>query len=347
MSFSLKQPPPSVYKSSRGGRSIDVPPFEPYQESLPLQSGYYSFAIDGGGDFRVLRRSTRSHSAMVPGRRAAAAGRIYVNRLGRVIEVVCQSSDFNFYFHGPENSQVRYIIDAFKNHAAFNLNESAIFKFFKSRYESWNVTPDARYVSDPLELLVKLGEEGAGGEISHGHTAPQVVAFGSYTPRRPPALHAIHRDQVITSLEDGDDESFEPGDPYSRLSLECVSVRSGKNNFIIDGDGWLILGMTGHQLLSGGRMVGGAGHIHIEPTGEVSRIEVNFSGHYRPTLSGDYARYVYQSIVGHPLLKLGGSCTYAGRIFKGCEAVSNALEFTKEELEAPEGSLDLWIESFF
>src|SRR4051812_32858224 len=102
VTFTLKQPPPAVYKSRRGSPLKEVPLFEPYEESLPLQSGYYSFVIDNKGNFRVLRGLTSSHAAMVPGRAAAAAGRIQVNRLGRVIEVLCKSSDFNLYFRDSQ-----------------------------------------------------------------------------------------------------------------------------------------------------------------------------------------------------------------------------------------------------
>src|SRR5262249_5233348 len=75
---------PLVRKASRGSRLNEVPIFEPYRESLPLQSGFYTYLIDQDGNFRVRRTNTQSHSSMVPGGRAAAAGRFEVNRLGRV-----------------------------------------------------------------------------------------------------------------------------------------------------------------------------------------------------------------------------------------------------------------------
>ncbi len=110
MTFVLRRPPPEVSQSfNKGVRLVEIPIFEPFEESLPLQTGWYSFIIDEKGNFRVKRGMTSSHSAMAPDRRAAAAGRFRVNRMGRVVEVVCQSLDFRQYYDAPSNKNVKYL----------------------------------------------------------------------------------------------------------------------------------------------------------------------------------------------------------------------------------------------
>ena len=98
---------------------------------------------------------------------------------------------------------------------------------------------------------------------------------------------------------------------------------------------------------TGGNVVGGAGHIYLDRSGEVERIELNFSGHYRPHLTAGYARYVYRAIAGHPLLRLSPSCSFAGRVFKGLDAASSVVEFTADELRSDDPELDRTIEGLF
>ena len=53
--------------------------------------------------------------------------------------------------------------------------------------------------------------------------------------------------------------------------------RMGKLNLVIDAEGWLIVGLKGHHLLSGGGMVAGAGHLVAGATGKISEIHLNFA----------------------------------------------------------------------
>lgn len=343
--FALRRTPPKLFKAKRGGILKEVPVFEPFRESLPLQSGFYSFVIDKEGDFRVQRGNTRSHSSMAPGRRAAAAGRFEVNRMGRVIHVVCGSTDFKQYYQSPRDSPVRYVIQCFHDHEAFDLNPGAVFTFHQERFDTWHVTEGDRALADPMEHLRTLRDEGAGEEIARPFADVQVSSFEGYHPPRPPVLYPMHRDQIVAVLEDGDaDDPFEYGPAFPRLSLATRDLRAGKNNFVIDREGWLIVGMTGHQILSGGGEVGGAGHLHMEASGEVNRVEFNFSGHYRPPLTGDYVLYVYRLLRKHPLVILATSCRFAGRIFKDCDAISTVLEFSRDELDSDEEELGWRIE---
>ena len=143
-------------------------------------------------------------------------------------------------------------------------------------------------------------------------------------------------DQSVCALEDGGDgEDFEYGDPEPRLS-PGRALNVGKLNFIIDRDGFLIIGPVGHQLLSGGQSVAGAGHATIGVDGSVSRLDLNFSGHYRPPLSSDYVRYVYRIFSTHPLLKLRPDCDYAGRKFESMDVRSRGFVFSESELKERE-----------
>lgn len=345
--FQLRTPPPSgsVLKTSRGDVSRGTEVFEPYQESLPLQSGWYSFIIDADGHFRVIRGNAKSHASLSPDRRAAAAGRFSVNRMGQVIEVIVRSRDFNCFFKGP-NRFVTYITQSFERHYALRLNPRAIFRFYKDMYESWCINASGLLIADPREQLLSLEGEGLGETASVGFTHGQVARFALYQPDQPSCLYAMHHDQCITSLEDDDSQPFAAGPASPRFTPE-FRLSSGKNNFVIDREGWMVLGACGHQILSGGHGVGGAGHVYIDRHAIVSRIETNFSGHYRPTLTGDYLRYVCRTMVSHPLLTIADNCTLAGRVFKDCDAVSKALDFRWEEVEEDSDRLDLCIESYF
>jgi hypothetical protein len=101
--FRLSEKPPGTFafKGNSGGSGTTVPVFEPYEESLPLQSGWYSFVIDKDGDFRVKRGNTSSHGSMVNRQPVVTAGRFRVSLLGRVVEVYCESIDYPL----PQNTQ--------------------------------------------------------------------------------------------------------------------------------------------------------------------------------------------------------------------------------------------------
>ncbi len=118
----------------------------------------------------------------------------------------------------------------------------------------------------------------------------------------------------------------------------------GKWAFVIDRDGWLIVG-NGHHILSGGNPVGAAGQIIVEPSGVIGEVDLNFSGHYRPGLNGEYARYTFRAIDSHPLLILSPDCRVCGRKFQGLDLNAPRLKFTIEELTNDDPMLDLLIES--
>lgn len=347
--LALTNPPPRVEtaRRSRRGTSQPVDVFEPYEESLPLQSGYYSFVIDEVGNFHVKRGNTTSHAGMISGRPAAAAGRFRVNRMGRVIEVVCGCGDYGFHFDESRHPLASYVIEAFSRHRAFALNPSAVFKFSKRNFEYEYVATNRDIISleDYDERLKGLENEGVGDDVAVAYDSQDTRRFRGYTPPKPPALYPMQRDQSVLELEEPDAEEFEYGPAVPHLALDTEPLKSGKNNFVIDHDGWLIVGMTGHQILSGGAHVGGAGHISIERSGEVSRLEMNFSGHYRPPLTADYVRYVYKTITEHPLLNVAVNCSFHARKFDNCDANSAVYEFSREELGSDDPRLDYWIES--
>ncbi len=150
----------------------------------------------------------------------------------------------------------------------------------------------------------------------------------------------MHRDQ----FDPDDSLEFEIGPSKPRFSPEGDRLASGKWAFVIDQEGWLIVG-NGHHILSGGAQVGAAGQIIVEASGVIGEIDLNFSGHYRPPLDADYARYAYRAIAGHPLLTLSPECWIWGRKFEGLDLYSPRLKFSVEELTSDDPMLDLLIES--
>jgi hypothetical protein len=332
--------PPLTYRvtSGRGGGGAETPVFVPYKEILPLQSGYYSYVLDSDGQFRIKRGHTSTHASMVRRGPVAAAGRFRVNRAGRVIEVFCESTDYPLYFKRAADEQVVFIRRTFANHPALNTNPEAVFRFKRFKDAHLVIDASGMPILDVDSRIEALNLEGAGEDVA----MPSSPGFDQYVPEKPPRRYGMHADQSICDLED-DGRAFQIGDCEPRLA-PGVTVPSGKMNFVIDLDGFLIVGPIGHQLLSGGAMVGGAGHIHIELSGEVSRLDLNFSGHYRPTLTADYACYVYRLISTHPLLRLRPDCIFAGRKFEGMEAASRVMEFTVEDLRGENPDLDFLIE---
>jgi hypothetical protein len=153
-------------------------------------------------------------------------------------------------------------------------------------------------------------------------------------------------DQSIAALEP-DEDPFEYGDPMPRLTPDHPPDRRGKINFVVDREGWLIVGMTGHQILSGGGQVGAAGHLVFEDPPVASEVHLNFSGHYRPTLDADYCRYTFGVLDRHPLLTLADPCRILGRKFNDAATLSQVLSFERSELVDESTDLDLFIDSFF
>lgn len=328
-----------------------VPPFEPYPEQLPLQSGYYSYVIDAEGRFYVKRGNTTSHAGMVGSARAIAGGRFYANRLGRVTEVFCGCRDYGFYSGDELHAVVSYVTRVFEDHPAFNTSPHAVFRFHGKHGDSLDLSTPGKLLSpeEAAQARERGILEGAEKKLESSYSDSQIRAYASYSPALPPRCHTMRLDQAIICVEeptasDRDTDSFDYGPPAPRFD-PTQAIAEGKNNFIIDESGWLIIGVTGHQLLSGGQPVGGAGHVIFQPNGSVGALELNFSGHYRPDLTAEYARYVYRTIRDHPLILLEEDCKLAGRKFKDCDAISSVIRFDKEDLESDDEKLDWFLES--
>jgi hypothetical protein len=338
-------PPPALATTRQVGNRKETPIFEPYEESLPLQSGYYSYVIDQEGHFRVQWGNTRSHATLVHGRPVAAAGRFRVNRMGSVIHVVCGCTDYRFYYSNLDHEGVRYLIDSFHAHSALSLHPEAVFQIQTKLTEKFCVLASGVVIKDFQSRIKDLENEGAGELVPCLASESRIERLSLYQPLPPDQLYAMHLDQVISVLEEADEDGFEYGPAAPRLDLLREPLHAGKNNFVFDEQGWLIVGMKGHQILSGGHDVGGAGHLHIEPTGEVGMVELNFSGHYRPPLTGDYVRYAYRALVEHPLIALSEDCRFRGRKFDEESVKSTVASFTKEEIESEGPELDEFIDS--
>ena len=254
----------------------ETPPFEPFPENLPLQSGWYAFVIDREGRFRVSRRHATSHASMVRRDEVAAAGRFRVSRMGRVAEVDCGESEYRIRFAKVTEAAVVYTINSFAQHPALNTHPEAVFSFRLTGGDEAILDIQGQPVADKRPKLAIVDAEGIGAEVE---LVVPAIDFADYRPEPPPRRYGMHRDQTFTDLE-ADGES-EPISPEPRLAPGSP-IHSGKLNFVIDDEGFLIIGGVGHQILSGCRRVAGAGHIHITTDGMVSRLDLNFSGHYRP-----------------------------------------------------------------
>lgn len=349
--YALSGPPPATYRPSRCGEHRVVPVFEPYEENLPLQSGYYSFVIDEQGRFHVQWGHTRSHAGMIDAEPAAAAGRFRISRVGKVAEVACDSTDYRINYGAYQSRQARYVLEAFKRHPALDISPHAIFRFRTKRFDRFSVDVAFREIEDESESLRLLEQEGYRESeeslVDRHYRRDQLVEFRSYVPPTPPRSYPIQRDQLITTIEPDQDDSFDYdyGPACSPLTPDMPWPGSGKLNFVIDERGWVIVGLKGHHILSGGSRVGGAGHLVFEPTGEVTEIHLNFSGHYRPKLDADYVRYTYALLVGHPLLTIAEDCKVLGRVFSEISDRSSVISFQGEDITTDADDLDLLIET--
>jgi hypothetical protein len=349
--YALSGPPPATYRPVRSGKHQSVPVFAPYEENLPLQSGYYSFVIDELGRFHIQWGNTRSHAAMIDGQPAAAAGRLRISRAGKVAEVACDSTDYRINYSAYRSRQALYVIEAFKGHPALDVSPHVIFRFRIQRFEKFSVDFNFREIDDESEQLRLLEQEGYQDQeepaTGRSYTRDQIKRFRSYSPSLPARSYAIQRDQLVSTIEpdDGDPLDYEYGPSCSRLTPEMPLPGSGKLNFIIDEAGWLIIGLKGHHILSGGNRVGGAGHLVFNPMGEVIGIHLNFSGHYRPKLDADSVRYTYGLLVGHPLLTVSEDCKVRGRVFSEISDRSSVISFNAEDLSGDAEDLDLLIET--
>ncbi len=158
--YALSGPPPATYRPARSGKHQGVPVFSPYEENLPLQSGYYSFVIDELGRFHIQWGNTRSHAGMVDSQPAAAAGRLRISRAGKVAEVTCDSTDYRINYSSYRSRQALYVIEAFKGHPALDISPYVIFRFRIQRFEKFTVGIDFQEIDDENEQLELLEKEG-------------------------------------------------------------------------------------------------------------------------------------------------------------------------------------------
>ena len=288
---------------------------------------------------------------MVDGQPAAAAGRLRISRAGKVAEVTCDSTDYRINYSSYRSRQARYVLEAFKGHPALDVSPHVIFRFRIQRFEKFSVDINFREIADETEQLRLLEQEGYQDqeepEADRSYRRDQIERFHAYSPPVPPRTYAIQRDQLISTIEpdDGDPLDYEYGPSCPRLTPEMPLPGSGKLNFIVDEAGWLIIGLKGHHILSGGNRVGAAGHLVFNAIGEVVEIHLNFSGHYRPKLDAGYVRYTYGLLVGHPLLTVAEDCKIRGRVFSETSDRSSVISFHAEDLSGDSEELDLLIET--
>jgi hypothetical protein len=344
--FTLSGPPPVLFspKPRRGpARSEETPIFYPYEENLPLQSGYYVFVIDQKGRFRVKWGNTSSHASMVGYEPVGSAGTFRIGRAGKLAEVFFRSYDYAIRYRGPQDRVVAYAIDSFLRHPAFDVSDHALFLFSRAIADTFLTNRHGQLLSEDQrrKSLELLETEGLGGKVAHRFDTAQIQLFCDYQPVLPPRSHAIHRDQLVVSIEEGDEIlDFRPSPPHPIYSHEAPTLFAGKNNFVIDTSGHIIIGMQGHHILSGGQDVGGAGHIIIAESGSISEIHLNFSGHYRPPLTLEYAQYVFRALANHPLLLIERTCRILGRKFDEATYSSSVISLTSEELGSDDPELE-------
>lgn len=343
--FSLTLAPPRLFsaiaKRLRAGEVVPI--FQPYEENLPLESGGYSYVLDELGRFRVRRGNTSAHSSMVGGVDIGAAGRFRINRAGNVAEVSCRSYDYRINIRNETHPTVAFVLGAFANHHALEVSPWAYFQFAKSATESFYVDIHGQLVLDLDERRTRLDEEGMYDEIVPQLPSDRIGSFDAYRPGSPPRLYGMHKDQLILSVEEEGESVFEVGPSQPRYAPGNVVTYSGKRAFILDREGWLIVG-GGHHLLSGGNDVGAAGQFVFDELGRIVELNLNFSGHYRPPLDESYARYVYRALLAHPLLEFAEDCRVSGRKFHEEGELSTVLRFDPQDLLSDTVDLDLLIE---
>jgi hypothetical protein len=337
-SFSFIRRPPRLYSTARGG-STEVEVFEPYDENLPLEAGYYTFVLDENGKFRIKRGNFSSHATFVKGAAIGAAGQFRINRAGNVAEIFCRSVDYWLNNFHKETPSIDYVISSFSNHHALELSPLAIFHFKSGRFDTFQLSINKEPIPNLDERLSILDSEGQGTVVVATYSISQRRAFLKYKPEAPQRLYGIHRDQMTVDLESADSQSIESGKSKDPLSIDQPGLTSGKKAFVIDEDGWLIVGF-GHHILSGGNPVGSAGQFSVDSNGEISEINLNFSGHYRPPLDADYARYTFRVLINHPLLKISQNCKVTGRKFDESSLRSTSLLFSKPELLSSDSLLE-------
>lgn len=146
--FSLFRRPIILFRAKSRGAGGVVPVFEPFEENLPLESGYYTFVLDRLGRFRVRRGNLSSHATMVDSEDVGAAGRFLINRAGNVAEVYCISRDYRINVKDAYRPTVDFVIESFSNHHALELSPYAIFQFAGSLTDSFRISVDRSPIAD-------------------------------------------------------------------------------------------------------------------------------------------------------------------------------------------------------
>ena len=72
----------------------------------------------------------------------------------------------------------------------------------------------------------------------------------------------------------------------------------------------------------------------------LGEIHLNFSGHYRPPLTADYARYVFRTLANHPLLSIEKDCQILGRKFDEETYKSSVIRLSSLELATDDPELE-------
>ncbi len=260
-----------------------------------------------------------------------AAGHFWIARSGKVGKVVCTSRDYRFHITGPNHPTARFVIDAFHRHQAFDVSPHAIFQFSTGLADSFRVSPDGVLVEDETDKLRMLDEEGQGKETGLAFSPEQLQAFESYIPPRPPRLYSMQLDHLNDPIDYDPNDPFEVGPFKPRYSPTDGPLTSGRKAFVFDDEGWVIVGF-GHHLLSGGQKVGAAGQIYVDEGGEITEVNLNFSGHYRPPLDAQYARYAYRTLIGHPLLSFAPNCRISARKYFDLDRGLQNFSFTPSDL---------------
>jgi len=340
--YALSPPPPRVYAWNRKSaklRDEAVRVFEPYPENLPLEAGHYAFVLDDHGRFRVDRGMVSSHAALVRRAPISAAGFFRITRAGKVGEVDCRSVDYPLWADGPEHPLVRFVIEAFRSHQAFDISPYAWFRFQRAKFDSFYVSEGGASLEDVSDRQILLDLEGQGTDGGGAFAPARVEAFARYVPPRPPRLYAMKQDQLEHPIDYDERGAFEFGDFKPLYGPSDGRLSSGRKAFVVDPQGGLIIGY-GHHLLSGGQPVGAAGQIYVDDHGVVTTINLNFSGHYRPPLSSEYARYTYAAIVGHPLLDIAPGCVVNARRQFDLDGPLESIELSPDELTEDDGRLE-------
>lgn len=345
--YTLSPVPPKIFVAhpARGKpRKALVGLFEPLPEALPLEAGYYTYVIDAESRWHVERGNHSSHAGMVGREPIGAAGYFVITRAGKVGEVRCGSRDYGIIFADSSRPTLKWLIDAFHRMQAFEVSPYAYFRFPLMDYKTLLVRADYEIIEDHSELDDLLAREGQGTDGLYRFSKSQEENYKIYVPEPPSRLYPMHLDQLLDPLDydtppRDDDDPFVAGDFEPRYCPADGSLGWGRKAFVLDQQGYLILG-AGHQKLSGGQNVGAAGQLTIDGNGSVSKIHLNFSGHFRPPLTAQYARYVYSVLIKHPLLSIAPECEITARKVTGLAELSKPIPLDPDELLSDDGRLE-------